>query len=276
MTTSQQDDAKHFRDLHYTGRVLVLPNVWDVVSARLVEQAGAAAIATTSAGAAWSLGARDGDQLGRDRAVQLVARVAAAVGLPVTADVEGGYAGSAAGVGLTVSEVIEAGAVGVNLEDWQHGGSAPLRPVGEQADRIAAARQAADAAGVPLFVNARVDVYLRQVGEPDTRLPSTVQRAAAYLAAGADGIFVPGVTDLAAVASLVKEVPAPLNILAHHGAPAVGEFGALGVARVSVGASLAEVAYTAAQRAATELLTEGTYSALAGALTFGELDTLLS
>lgn len=168
------DEALLFRSLHDADAVLVLPNAWDVASARLVEDAGTAAVATTSAGVAWSLGAADGDQLARDRALDLIARVVPAVDPPVTADIESGYASSPAGVAETIQGVLGAGAVGVNLEDAHHSGRSPLRAVTEQSERIAAARQAADAASVPLFINARVDTYLRQVGDPATRLRETL------------------------------------------------------------------------------------------------------
>lgn len=275
MTASQQDKAKQFHALHGNGQVLVLPNAWDVASARIVEDAGAAAVATTSAGVAWSLGAPDGDQLDRDRAVDLIARIADVVAAPVTADIESGFADSADGVGETIRRVIEAGAVGVNLEDGRYAGAEPLRPTSEQADRIAAARQAADATRVPLFVNARVDVYLRGFGEPAGRLRNTLDRAAAYLAAGADGIFVPGVTDPETITELVRAVAGPVNLMVGPGAPAIGELAALGVARVSVGAAVAEAAYAVARRAASELLTDGTYTAMTDALTYGELNALL-
>lgn len=145
--------ALAFRSLHVPGRPLVLPNAWDRVSARLGEEAGAAAVATTSAGLAWELGTPDGDRLERDRALAAVAAVASAVGVPVSADIESGYAADAAGVADTVRAVLAAGAVGINIEDAPHApGRGPLRPVAERAERIAAALAAADEAGVPLFV----------------------------------------------------------------------------------------------------------------------------
>jgi 2-methylisocitrate lyase-like PEP mutase family enzyme len=273
--TMIQDKARLFRSLHTGDAVLRLPNAWDVASALLVEEAGAAAVATTSAGVAWSLGAADGDELDRDRAIDLIARVAAAVDVPVTADIESGFAADADGVGETIAGVVAAGAVGVNLEDSVQGGPAPLRPVEEQAERVAAARRAADAAGVPLYINARTDIYLRGVGDPATRLPETLSRAAAYVAAGADGIFVPGVTDPAVLVELVKGIPVPLNVLAGPGAPSFDELAELGVARVSVGASIAAVAYALVRRSAQELLATGTYASLAGGVAYPELNALL-
>ncbi|GAA3444416.1 isocitrate lyase/PEP mutase family protein [Planomonospora venezuelensis] len=274
--TTLHDKAVLFGSLHTGGEPLVLANAWDVASALLVEEAGAKAVATTSAGVAWSLGAPDGDRLDRDRALGLVAGVAAAVDVPVTADIESGFGEKPEDVADTVRGVLEAGAVGVNIEDTVRGASRGLRPVEEQAARLAAARAAADAAGIPLYINARVDVYGHPGGDPETRLRAALDRAAAYLAAGASGIFVPFVTDPGTVEALVQGVGAPLNILAGPGAPAVGELAALGVARVSTGSSVAVAAYAVARQAARELYGAGTYGALSGELTFGELNALMS
>lgn len=276
MTTTQIDKAMTFRALHGIGQVLVLPNAWDAASARLVEDAGAAAIATTSAGVAWSLGAADGDRLGRDHALELLARVVAAVDVPVTADIERGYATDPEEVAETIRGVLDAGAVGVNIEDAYPSASSPLRPVGEQADRISAARRAADGVGVPLFINARIDTYLMADGDPATRLANTVARAAAYVAAGADGIFVPGVTDPATVSALASGVEAPLNVLAGPGAPAVDELVKLGVVRISVGAAIALAAYAVVRRAARDLLKNGTYASLSEALDYAEVNALFA
>jgi 2-methylisocitrate lyase-like PEP mutase family enzyme len=267
--------ATEFAALHRAGTPLVLANAWDVASARVVAAAGAPAIATTSAGVAWSLGYPDGDAVDVDRALDLIARIVAAVDVPVTADIESGYAGDAAGVGRTVARVLEAGAVGVNIEDAaQKGGHSPLRPAAEQAERLAAARAAAAAQGVELYINARTDVYLRSVGDPGERLPATLERAAAYLEAGASGIFVPGITEPAIVGELVRGIAGPVNVLVGPGAPPVGQLAELGVARISTGSSLAAAAYAVAQRAARELAGTGTYEALAGELDYGTLNAL--
>lgn len=262
-------DAAAFHALHRPGSALVLPNAWDVASALLVERAGAAAVATTSAGVAWSLGAPDGDTLDRDRAVDLVARIASAVDAPVTADIESGFAPTPGGVGDTVRQVVAAGAVGVNIED---GVGAGVRDTAEAAERVAAAR----AADADLFINARVDTYLRSVGEPAGRLAETLARAEAYLAAGASGVFVPGVVDPATIEALVAGIDAPLNVLAGPGAPTIGELNRLGVARVSVGSVIALVAYAVTERVTRELLTAGTYPAAGDLLGYGDLNALLA
>jgi 2-methylisocitrate lyase-like PEP mutase family enzyme len=206
--------------------------------------------------------------------VEAVARIVATVRVPVSADIESGYATDPAGVADTVRAVLAAGAVGVNIEDalYDGEGSGPLRPVAEQAERIAAAREAADKEGVPMFVNARIDTFLRATGD----VAATLERAAAFRGAGADGIFVPGVVDPQTVTALVEGVEGPLNVLAGPGAPTVAQLAAPGVARVSAGSALAEAAHAAVRRAARELLDTGTYGALADGLGYGELNALLT
>jgi 2-methylisocitrate lyase-like PEP mutase family enzyme len=274
--TTQTDKALAFRALHRPGHPIALANVWDAAGARIVAAAGAPAIATTSAGVAWALGAQDGGKLGRALAVELVARVAAAVDLPVTADIEDGYADDPAGVGETVAAVLAAGAVGINLEDSLRTGGAPLREVDDQAARIAAARAAAEAAGVPLYLNARIDTYLRQVSaDPAELFRLTVERATAYVAAGATGVFVFALPGTDTVAALAEALPVPLNVPGGPGQPSVAELAKLGVARVSLGSAIAESAYGVVQRAARELYTEGSYTELAAAIPYGELNGLL-
>ncbi|WP_026426043.1 isocitrate lyase/PEP mutase family protein [Actinokineospora inagensis] len=274
MTTSQQDRAAAFAALHTGGGVLALPNAWDVASAAVSVAAGAKAVATTSAGVAWGLGAPDGDKLDRALALELIARVVSAVDVPVTADIESGFGATAEGVAETVRGVLAAGAVGVNIEDSHPGG---LRAIPEQAERLAAARAAAEEAGVALYLNARLDTYLRQVGADEgERFTETVERATAYLAAGASGIFVPGLTDLDALGRLVREIPAPVNAMVHPGAPSVAELAAVGVARASLGSAIPQAAYALVQRATRELLERGTYESVAESLGWGELNGLLT
>ncbi|MFI9209020.1 isocitrate lyase/phosphoenolpyruvate mutase family protein [Streptomyces sp. NPDC053253] len=266
--TTLEAKARLFRSLHVPGTPLVLPNAWDAASARVVAEAGAPAVATTSAGVAWSLGHGDGDHLSRDEALGAISRITAAVGVPVTADIERGYAADAAGVADTVRGVLAAGAVGINLEDT-------LRPVAEQAERIAAARRAADEAGVPLFVNARIDTHRMPSGDRAAWLDETLARARAYAAAGADGIFVLGDLDAQTVRTLVDGSPLPVNLLASPGALPVSALADAGVARVSAGSSIAEAAYALARRAARELLAQGTTGTLEDGFDYAELNALL-
>ncbi|MFE7113131.1 isocitrate lyase/phosphoenolpyruvate mutase family protein [Streptomyces sp. NPDC057575] len=262
------DIAQRFRSLHVPGTPLVLPNAWDGASARVVADAGAAAIATTSAGVAWSLGHGDGDHITRDQALGAIARITATVDIPVTADIERGYAADPDGVAETVRGVLAAGAVGINLEDT-------LRPVAEQVERIAAARRAADETGLPLFINARIDTHRLPPGDRTAWLDETLARARAYAAAGADGIFVLGTPDAETVRTLVGSQPLPVNVLADPGALPVSELAEAGAARISAGSSIAEAAYGLVRRAARELLEKGTATSLEDGFDYATLNALL-
>lgn len=264
--------AQRFRALHQPGTPLLLANAWDAATAKIAAAAGATAIATSSAALAWSLGYADGDEVDRDQALDAVRRIAAAVDLPVSADIEGGYPRSPGGIPGTIRAVVEAGAVGVNFEDCLYDAPSELLSADDQSSRIATVREAA---GPELFINARTDTYLRSVGDPEKRLDDTLSRAAAYLAAGADGVFVPGVTDPDTVRALVDGIDGPVNILVGPGAPPVAELATLGVARLSLGSSTAAAAYSLAHRAATDLFGPGTYESLTGNLDYGALNTLM-
>ncbi len=276
---TQHELAARFRQLHVAGSdpILILPNAWDAMSARLVEAAGARAIATTSAGVSWALGYPDGQGLTRDAMIEAVRRIVAAVRVPVTADVESGYGtGTPDDVAATARGVIAAGGVGINLEDSPGRDGAPMLDSGVQAARIAAARSAAKAAGVDLFINARVDTYVKKVGADSERFAETVRRARAYTAAGADGIFVPLVMDADTIRHLAADVGAPLNVIGGPGVPNIAELRALGVARVSVGPGLARAVMAQIRNAATELLGPGTYDALREQLTSPEANALFA
>jgi 2-methylisocitrate lyase-like PEP mutase family enzyme len=275
MDTIQRGLAETLRALHDNG-TLVLPNAWDAASAALIAQAGAAAIATTSGGVAWSAGRPDGHGLNRDEMAELVGRIARVVDVPVTADIEGGYGPSPDDVAVTVRAVVDAGAVGINLEDSYAAGG-PLFDVPAQVERVRAARDEATATGLPeLWINVRTDVYLFGIGEAEGRLGDVLSRADAYLGAGADSLFVPGLIDLGTLGVLVKESPLPINVMVWPGAPTVAELAAVGVRRISVGTAIAQSAYGVAQRAAVELLTKGTYGALAGGLDFGVINSAVT
>lgn len=273
----QQDLAAEFHRLHArdADAVLVLPNAWDVVSARLVEEAGARAVATTSAGIAWALGYPDGQRIPRDAMLAQVARIAGAVRVPVSADVESGYgAGTPEDAAETARGVIAAGAVGLNLEDAPGPDGAPVVDAEVHAARIRAMRAAGRAAGVELFLNARTDTYLRAVGDEAARFDETVRRARLYVEAGADGIFVP-LAPNGVIGRLAAAIDAPLNVITGPGAPSVGELRALGVARVSVGPGLARAVAAHVRRAAAEVLGAGTYEAIRDQVTSPELNALL-
>jgi 2-methylisocitrate lyase-like PEP mutase family enzyme len=260
---SQHDLAARFRDLHArgAGRILVLPNAWDAMSARVVEEAGARAIATTSAGIAWALGYPDGQKIPRDAMLRQVALIARAVRVPVTADVESGYGATPEDAAETARGVIDAGAVGLNLEDAPGPDGAPVADAHRHAERIAAVRAAAREAGVALFVNARTDIYVRKVGDEGARLDETVRRARLYVEAGADGVFVP-LAPNDVIGRLAAAIDAPLNVIAGPGSPTIAELQALGVARASLGPGLARSVMAHVRRAAAEVLGAGTYEAL--------------
>src|SRR5262245_11024101 len=184
------DKAQQLRDLHRTPPILVLPNAWDAVSARIFEAEGFPAIATTSAGVANALGYPDGGIVPPNEMIQAIARIARAVKAPVTADIEHAYGATPSAVADSVMRVIAAGAVGINIEDIVPGAK-DLEPIALQTDKIATIAKAAKMAGVPVVINARTDVFLRQIGTPETRLGVAIERGKAFLAAGADCVFVP-------------------------------------------------------------------------------------
>jgi len=273
--TTQQAAVQELRDLHEAG-VLILPNAWDAASAAVIARAGARAIATTSGGVSWSLGSSDGQHLTRDQMAGRVREIVAAVSIPVTADIEGGYGPGPGDVAATIEAVIAAGAAGVNIEDSRAPGGPLFDPAG-QAARIQAARAAAAAAGLPgLFINTRTDVFLFGIGAAEARLDDVLARCSAYAQAGADCLFVPGLTDLPVISKLAQASPLPVSVMAGPGAPLVAELAAAGGRRVSVGTAIAQAAYTLAERAAAEMLATGSYQNLSNALDFGTMNSLFA
>lgn len=269
---TQHDRAVAFRALHDPAAPLRLLNAWDAGSAKVLAAAGAPALGTTSAGVAFALGRADGEQLTRAEMLTAVSAIAAAVDVPVSADLEAGFSVEPDGVGETVALALAGGAVGFNLEDGRADGT--LVALDEQLARLRAARAAVAAAGLPAFVNARTDaVWLGAGGEDEA-----VARVRAYAEAGADGVFVPGAKDPALLARLVSVAGgagASLNVLAMRGLPAVRSLGGLGVARVSTGSGPARAALGAARAAAVELLVDGTYEATVGGVGYAELNAMM-
>ncbi len=259
---TQREKAGLLLRLQQPGSLLLLPNAWDAASARIFEAAGFPAIGTTSAGIAYAHGYPDGEQMERDEMLQAITRITSMVQVPVTADMEAGYGEAAADVADTIRKVIAAGAVGVNLEDSTGDPTRPLYPVEVQAERLAAAREAAKRADIPLVINARTDTYLAQVGERQARVEETIQRGRAYLQAGADSIFVPYVIDPAIIQILVRDIPGPINLLAMPGAPSTPELFQLGVARVSIGSRAMLATMGLVRKIAQELRDHGTYEAM--------------
>jgi 2-methylisocitrate lyase-like PEP mutase family enzyme len=267
--------AQILRDLHHGPPILVLPNAWDAISARLFEAEGFPAVATTSAGVAAALGYPDGGVVPSNEMIEAVGRIARAVKVPVTADIEHAYAATPDAVADVVLRVVAAGAVGINVEDCLPG-AASLEPIGVQADKIATIRRATAKAGVPVVINARTDGFLRGIGDPATRLETAIARGRAFLAAGADCVFVPGVIDSSTIAALVNGIGGPVNVLAVAGMPSTADLEALGVARVSVGSGPHRAAMATVRDVARELRTRGTYTAFTErALKYDEVNDLM-
>jgi 2-methylisocitrate lyase-like PEP mutase family enzyme len=271
----QKNKAEAFRAMHRAPEVLVLPNAWDVMSARIFEEAGFPAIATTSAGIAFTLGYPDGQKISRDEMLAAVSRIAAAVEVPVTADVESGYGDRPEDAAHTASAVIAAGAVGMNLEDAAHQEERALVDLPLQVEKIAAVRQAARTSGVPIVLNARTDVYLLEIGKPESRCDEALKRLSAFRDAGADCLFVPGLRDAATIGRLVLELRCPVNILAGPGSPSVPELQRLGVARVSLGSSPIRATLGLLRRMAQELKTTGTYRSLEDGPSHADVNRML-
>ena len=250
--------AAAFKQLHAGPQILVLPNAWDAASAALMEDAGAQAVATSSAAVAWAHGYADGDLLPVPTLLAAIGEIARVLKVPLTADIEGGYSDDLQTLAETVKGVIGAGAVGINLED---GARAPDL----HARKIEAVRKAADQAGVALFVNARTDVYLRGLAKGEAALAETLRRAELYRAAGADGIFVPGPVDEALLGTLARQIALPLNVMGRGGAPSAARLQALGVRRLSSATAPFRAAYAALGRAMSAFLESGDADALAQA-----------
>ena len=275
MKTTQRERAETLRRLHSGPGILVLPNAWDVATARLVEEAGFAAVATTSAGVAWALGYADGERIGRDEMLDAVRRMAAGVQVPVTADVEAGYGATPEAAAETARGVIAAGAVGLNLEDGTSDGD--LLDIGLHVERVQAVRTAGASAGVPIVINARTDAFEVKGWDAGRRFAEAVRRANAYSAAGADCLFVPHVSDGDTIGRLAREIDGPLNIIAGPPAPPIRELERLGVRRASLGPRVVQAALGLVRRAVVELRERGTYDSMADLLIpFTELQRLLA
>jgi 2-methylisocitrate lyase-like PEP mutase family enzyme len=275
MHADQKSKALAFRAMHRGPNILVLPNPWDVASARVFEEAGFGAIATTSAGVAFTLGYPDGQRISREEMLARVARIAKAVKVPVTADIESGYGDRPEAAARTTQEVAAAGAVGLNLEDATHDPAHPLAELSLQVAKIRAVREAALAAGVLLVLNARTDVYLAEVGPAEKRYDEVLRRLLAFRDAGADCVFVPGVRDAQTIGRIVREVKCPVNILVGSGSPPVGELEKLGVARVSLGSAPMRATLGLLKRIAEEVKSSGTYTTLECGIPYADVNRML-
>lgn len=270
---AQIQRAQHFRQLHDGSRVLLLPNAWDAGSAQVFASLGFDAIATTSGGVAWSLGYQDGEQMPLEEAIAAIRRIVRVTSLPVSVDFEAGYGDLPDEVAANVRMMIEAGAVGINLEDGiRH---QKLRDIDDAAQRIAAARKAAREVGVPIVINARIDTWMVGGGASESELvEETLRRARAYLAAGADCIYPIALAKPEVIARLCAAIDAPVNVGARADLPDVVELSRLGVARVSTATRLAIVALSAAREAASRLQSSGRFDHLDAALGYESIQRL--
>ncbi len=265
--------AEEFLALHKGPELLVLPNAWDIASALLLERAGFTALATTSAGIGYTFGYPIGQVMPREEMLSVVRRMADCLSVPLSADMEAGYGDTPERVAETTRLTAEAGAVGINIEDRTYDPNDPLIGIEEATERIRAAREAANRFG--MTVNARTDVYWIG-GAGEAGFAETVRRANAFREAGADCLFIPGVKDPEIIRRLVAEINGPLNMLAGVGSPDTATMAALGVKRVTFGASMARAAYAALEQAATEVATSGTYRFMSSGSAHADMNRILS
>jgi len=271
---SQKEKAEDFRALHHGKRILVLPNAWDVPSARVFEDAGFPAVATSSAGMLVSLGYPDGEVINRQEFVSAVGRIARVLSVPLSADIVAGFGKTSKEVLATVKAILKAGAIGVNIEDFIHA-TKKLYAVERQIENVKAIRKLGETLGVPVVINARTDALRFAEGTEEAQFKEAIRRATAYRDAGADCVYPMGLIDAASIARFVKALDFPINVMVRKGLPPVGELERLGVARVSFGPSPSYAAMGLLKRAAKEVLEKGTYENLVeGAITFDELNAL--
>jgi 2-methylisocitrate lyase-like PEP mutase family enzyme len=259
-----------FRDLHRGPALLLLPNAWDAGTARLVESLGAQAVATTSAGVAWSRGYPDGNLLPSKQLINVVREMARVIRVPLTVDVEGGYSNDPLAVAQLVTQLLAVGIAGINVEDG-------AEPADLLSRKIAAIRASAVQSGMDLFINVRTDVYLRALVPPEAAFDECVRRGARYRAAGADGLFIPGLANSEAISAVAGAIgPMPLNIMALPNLPSVGTLQALGVRRLSAGSAIAQAAMGCAGRLASDFLAGNVNGLFAAAAEYSTLNALFA
>jgi 2-methylisocitrate lyase-like PEP mutase family enzyme len=277
---SQAEKGARFARSHLEPGIIVLPNAWDIASAIMMAEAGFSAIATTSAGIAFAMGLPDGQRISRDRMLESVAQIVAAVPVPVTADLEAGYGPRPEDVAVTVRGALSIGAVGCNIEDSNGNSESPLFDIELACDRIRAGAEAARNSKLPFVLNARADPYLVHPGLDGANFSEAVKRANAYRAAGADCLFVPGPLDGETIGKLVREIDGPLNVLGAMGGLSsrlgVVDLERLGVKRVSTGSSLSLATLGSLQRALRELHESGTFTFAQTGLSHAEVNALMA
>ena len=269
--------AERFRDLHTAPDLLVLPNAWDAGSAIIFAKEGFSAVGTTSAGIAYSLGYPDGERVTLGDLLEVEKRILRRLTIPLSVDIETGYGEDVAQVVNSVMQVVELGAVGINLEDGLSGTSPGLFDLTEQCEKIDALSSFRKSVAVPFVINARTDVFWLQVGDAEARLAEAVERAQAYLEAGADCIFVPGHLEPSLIRELAAAIPGPLNVIATPDCPSVADLEKLGVARLSLGSGPVRAALGITQKIARELKRRGTYTSMyETTIPYGQVNLLFS
>lgn len=256
MLKNQLTKAKNFHDIHKQATTFVLPNAWNAISAKVFEERGFQAIGTTSAGIATSLGYADGQNLPFEKLIETIASITRAVNIPVSADIEAGYGFTIDEIVANVSEVIAAGAIGINIEDGTGDAEDPISDITVQVENIEAIKELSDS----LFINARTDMYWGNVGEPEARLEETIQRAKSYVKAGANCIFIPGMTDIEEIKTIRKEISVPINLLVNPNLPPLTDLSAIGIERVSCGSAPFRATVTLLKSIADEMYTDGTFN----------------
>lgn len=270
----QAAKAEAFHRMHDRRNVLVLPNSWDVPSARVFEDEGFPAVATSSAGMLVSLGYPDGEEIPHPEFVTAIGRIAKVLAVPLSADVVGGFGDSPEGVAKSVRAVIKAGAVGINIEDFVHS-TKKLLPVETQSARLKALIRLRKSLRVPFVINARTDALRFGAGDEEAKLDEAIRRAEVYRDLGVDCVYPMGLTDASSISTFVRALDFPTNVMVRKGLPPVPELARLGVARVSFGPSASYAAMGLLKRASREVREDGTYGNLIeGAITFDELNAL--
>ena len=272
--SAQEEKAEQFRRLHDRREVLVLPNAWDVPSARVFENEGFPAVATSSAGMLVSLGYPDGEGIPQREFDSAVSRISRVLSVPLSVDVVGGFGDTPEGVARSVRAVIRTGAVGINIEDFVHSAK-KLLPVERQKARLRALIRLRESLKVPFVINARTDALRYAPGDDDAKMKEAVARAEAYRDLGADCVYPMGLTDAPSISRFVKALDFPTNVMVRKGLPPVPELKRLGVARVSFGPTASYAAMGLLKRASREVREKGTFDSLIeGAITFDELNSL--
>jgi 2-methylisocitrate lyase-like PEP mutase family enzyme len=271
---SQKEKAQAFRELHHRGGILILPNAWDVPSARVFENEGFPAVATSSAGLMVSLGYPDGEAIGRDEFLSAVERIARVVSVPLSVDIVAGFGVTTQEVLTTVKAILRIGAIGINIEDFVHA-TKTLYPMERQVENVKAIRKLGDTVGIPVVINARTDALRFGTGDEEANFEEAVRRAIASRDAGADCVYPMGLAEADSIRRFVKRVDFPINVMVRKGLPTIKELKSLGVARLSFGPSASYAAMGLLKRAAKEVQENGTYQNLVdGAIGFDELNSL--